>query len=413
LITHLYPLAALLIGVAFLLLGNGLLGTLLAVRGGLEGFTSQTLGMLGSMYFVGFLAGTYLGPMMIRRVGHVRAFSFFTAAIACAVLLHEMLPVPWVWGLLRAITGMAMVGLYTTIESWLNSYAPSAQRTQIFAAYMVVNLGSLALSQQFINWGTPGGHTLFAIAALSFCLAVMPVSATRLTQPTIDRVAALHLKHLYKTAPVAVVAALISGLAQGAFWGLAAVWADKISAGTEGVAWFMSMTIIGGAVFQWPIGFMTDRLERGHVITVVSLIAAALAILLLFAGQHGGKVAAVAGFVYGGFAFSLYPMAVARMMDRLDPKDVVSGSAGLLLMHGCGAIVGPLIAGVGMTAFGPEALPAWFAISEVGLAVAAWILGRQIPNDIEHQTRFVPMVRTASTAFEMINPEPAGGAESR
>lgn len=412
-IAHLYPLTSLLLGVALLLLGNGLLGTLIAVRGGIEGFGSQTLGILGAMYFVGFLAGTYLGPAMIRRVGHVRAFSFFTASIACAVLLHEMLPVAWVWGLLRIVTGMAMVGLYTTIESWLNSYAPAVQRTRIFAAYMAVNLGALALSQQFLHWATADGHLLFAVATLAVCAAVMPVSATRLSQPPVADMAAVDLSRLYALAPVAVAASLISGLAQGAFWGLGAVWADRISASVEDVAWFMSLTIIGGAVFQWPIGFLTDRLERAHVISVVSLIAAGLGVVLLFAGRQGGLAAGLAGFAYGGFAFALYPMAVARMMDRLDPPDIVSGSAGLLLVHGCGAIAGPLVAGVAMSAFGPDALPAWFVACEVVLAVAAWWMSRRIPADVAHQTPFVPMVRTASTAFEIVGAEASGSARGR
>ncbi len=412
-IAHLYPLTSLLLGVALLLLGNGLLGTLIAVRGGIEGFGSQTLGILGAMYFVGFLAGTYLGPAMIRRVGHVRAFSFFTASIACAVLLHEMLPVAWVWGLLRIVTGMAMVGLYTTIESWLNSYAPAVQRTRIFAAYMAVNLGALALSQQFLHWATADGHLLFAVATLAVCAAVMPVSATRLSQPPVADMAAVDLSRLYALAPVAVAASLISGLAQGAFWGLGAVWADRISASVEDVAWFMSLTIIGGAVFQWPIGFLTDRLERAHVISVVSLIAAGLGVVLLFAGRQGGLAAGLAGFAYGGFAFALYPMAVARMMDRLGPPDIVSGSAGLLLVHGCGAIAGPLVAGVAMSAFGPDALPAWFVACEVVLAVAAWWMSRRIPADVAHQTPFVPMVRTASTAFEIVGAEASGSARGR
>lgn len=412
-IAHLYPLTSLLLGVALLLLGNGLLGTLIAVRGGIEGFGSQTLGILGAMYFVGFLAGTYLGPAMIRRVGHVRAFSFFTASIACAVLLHEMLPVAWVWGLLRIVTGMAMVGLYTTIESWLNSYAPAVQRTRIFAAYMAVNLGALALSQQFLHWATADGHLLFAVATLAVCAAVMPVSATRLSQPPVADMAAVDLSRLYALAPVAVAASLLSGLAQGAFWGLGAVWADKISASVEDVAWFMSLTIIGGAVFQWPIGFLTDRLERAHVISVVSLIAAGLGVVLLFAGRQGGLAAGLAGFAYGGFAFALYPMAVARMMDRLGPPDIVSGSAGLLLVHGCGAIAGPLVAGVAMSAFGPDALPAWFVACEVVLAVAAWWMSRRIPADVAHQTPFVPMVRTASTAFEIVGAEASGSARGR
>lgn len=403
-ISPLLPLTSLLLGVAFLLLGSGLLNTLLAVRGGVEGFDSQTLGLLGSMYFVGFLAGTVVGPQLIRQVGHIRAFAFFTAANACVVLLHELLPVAWVWALLRLITGMAMVGLYTTIESWLNSYAAPQQRTQIFAVYMAVNLGALAVAQQFLHWSTPDGHVLFAIAALSVCAAVMPVAATRLTQPTLDNACHLPWRALYDKTPVAFLASLLGGLAQGAFWGLGAVWADRSGMDASGIAWFMSLAIVGGALFQWPIGRLTAHVDRGQVITVVSLLAAALALLLLGADGASGTVLLV-GFVYGGLAFAIYPMAVARMMDRLQPDEVLSGSGSLLLVHGIGAAIGPLIAGSAMDIFGPDALPVWFAIVEVGLGLVAWVLARRWPADVDHQTAFVPMVRTASTAFELLDPE--------
>ncbi len=399
-LSPLLPLTSLLLGVACLLLGTGLLNTLLAVRGGAEGFDSQTLGWLGSMYFVGFLLGTVLGPRLIRQVGHIRAFAFFTAANACVVLLHELLPVAWVWALLRLITGMAMVGLYTTIESWLNSYAAPSQRTQIFAVYMAVNLGALALAQQFLHWSTPDGHVLFAIAALSICAAVMPVAATRLTQPTLENARHLPWRELYVKTPVAFTASLLSGLAQGAFWGLGAVWADGIGMDASDIAWFMSLVIVGGALFQWPIGRLTAHVDRGQVITLVSLLAAVLALLLLGADGASWRVL-VAGCVYGGLAFAIYPMAVARMMDRLAADEVLSGCGTLLLVHGIGAAIGPVLAGSAMAAFGPDALPLWFAVVEALLGLVAWVLARRVPADVAHQTPFVPMVRTAPTAFDL------------
>ena len=401
-LVHLLPLAALLSGVALLLLGSGLLTTLLAVRGGAEGFGSPFMGLLGSMFFAGFLIGTHVAPRLIRRVGHVRAFAFFTSAVACAVLLHELLIVPWVWALVRLLTGISMVGLYTIVERWLNSQAAPAQRARVFSVYMGVNLGALALSQQLLHLGPASGHVLFGLAALLVAAAVMPVAATRLDQPVLDHSASVDLKSLYAKAPIALAAAFASGLAMGAFWGLGAVWADGHGIGHQGIAAFMTATILGGALFQWPIGLLSDRIDRGRAIAWVSLGATLCAIGLMLAGNRGTLAISLAGFIYGGFAFALYPMAVARMIDRLEPHEVLSGSSGLLLVHGAGAAAGPLIAGFAIAQFGPAALPFWFAATQGVLAIAASSLTRRVPADIGQQTRFVPMVRTASTAFDMV-----------
>lgn len=401
-LVHLLPLSALLSGVALLLLGSGLLTTLLAIRGSIEGFGSPFMGLLGSMFFAGFLIGTHVAPVMIRRVGHVRAFAFFTSAVACATLLHEMLVVPWVWALVRLLTGISMVGLYTIVESWLNSQAEPAQRARVFSVYMGVNLGALALAQQLLHAGSVEGHVLFGLAALLVSAAVMPVAATRLKQPMLDNNASVHLKHLFAKAPIALAAAFASGLAMGAFWGLGAVWADRNSLGNDGVAWFMTSTIVGGALFQWPIGLLSDRIDRGRAITLVALGATSAGLLLMLAGTRGTLIICATGFIYGGFAFALYPMAVARMIDRLESHEVLSGSSGLLLVHGAGAAAGPLIAGFAMAQFGPAALPFWFAATQGVLAIAASSLTRRVPADIGQQTRFVPMVRTASTAFDMV-----------
>ncbi|MEO8411073.1 MAG: MFS transporter [Propionivibrio sp.] len=291
-------------------------------------------------------------------------------------------------------------------ESWLNSYALPAHRARVFTLYMVVSLGSLALAQQFIAWGSPGGHVLFAVAALIVCAAVMPVSATRLTQPVLDSVASLGLRKLYDKAPVASTAALFSGLAQGAFWGLSVVWADRIGMDHAGIAAFMSVSIIGGALLQWPIGWLTDRLDRGHVISVVALAAATCAVLMFFVAAERPLLAMVGGFVYGGFAFALYPLAGARMMDRLSPGEIFSGNGSLLFLHGIGAACGPVVVGGAMQLLGNWALPAWYMLVEITLAYTAWRLAGQAPADIGQQTSFVPMVRTAPMAMGLAESEP-------
>lgn len=394
------PLAALFSGVSLLLLGTGLLTTLLAVRGGLEGFGSQVLGMIGAMYFIGFLAGTYIGPAMIRRVGHVRSFAFFTVSICCAILLHELFSSAVIWGVLRLVVGVSMFGLYNTIESWINSYAVPEQRSHIYLSYTMVNLGSLALSQQLLHWGHPEAHALFSIAAILVCAAVLPVSATRLTQPTIQEIRAIGLREMYQRAPLACAGGLFSGLAQGAFWGLAAVWADQNQLGKQGIAWFMTCAILGGAFFQWPIGQLTNRLDRGHVISVIALISASMASLLWVADRFGEHAILTAIFLYGGFAFALYPLAVARMMDRVEKSEIVGGSAAVLLIHGIGACLGPIIAGSLMENYGHSALPLWFVATDISLAICAWWISSARPADIEHQTILAPMIRTSPAVFQ-------------
>lgn len=401
-LSNLVPIGALLLGVALLLLGSGLLSTLLALRGGLEGYGNQLLGGLGSSYFVGFLAGTFAAPPLIRRIGHIRAFAFFTAAVACTVLLHGLLVNPWAWLALRLLAGVALVALYTIIESWLNSQAPPAHRGQIFAVYMAVNLGALALAQQLLRVDTPASFTLFALAALLVCAAAMPVTATRLAQPTLEKAALLTLGRLWAQAPVAVAGGFLSGLAMGAFWGLGAVFAGGVGLGPDGVALFMSVSILGGALFQWPLGAFSDRGDRRRAIAWVAVIAACVAVVMAATAWGGRLVVGLGGFAYGGFAFALYPMAVAHLIDRLAPEEILSGSSGLLLVHGIGAALGPLLAGAAMEAFGPLALPGWFAAMQAALALFAWLRTRRESEGVAEHSHFVPMVRTTPTALEMM-----------
>jgi MFS family permease len=400
------PISSLLAGVALLLLGSGLFGTLLAVRGGLEGFPDIVLGLIMSSYFVGFLIGTWLGPQVIRRVGHIRTFAICAAVAACTGLLHPMWVDPWFWALLRVLTGISLVGLYTVIESWLNTHAASEQRGRVFASYMVVNLAALAISQWLILLAPPSGFMLFSLVAIFISLSLIPIAMTRLDQPQTSSHASLNVRQLYRVAPVGVVGSLVSGLAMGAFWGLAPVFAQRIGLELIGISTLMSLVILGGAALQYPIGRYSDRHDRRRVLGKVTAAAAIVAVATLLLLQIWRDSLYPLMFLYGGLAFSLYPICVAHMVDHLAPEEVLAGSSGLLLLHGIGAAVGPTLAGVVMGLIGSQALLLYFALVLAPLALFAARHATPAADDdviAEDQTGvFVPMVRTSPIALELL-----------
>ncbi|MFN3988081.1 MAG: MFS transporter [Rhodocyclaceae bacterium] len=404
----LIPIGALLAGIALLLLGTGLLNTLLALRGGLEGFGDTVLGLIGSSYFAGFFIGTLIAPRLIRHMGHVRAFAFFAAAITACALLHALIVDAVFWIVLRVLTGVALVGFYTVIESWLNSESPAARRGQVFAVYMAINLLALAGAQQFLHLASPADFTLFAVAAIFVCIALMPVVATRLPPPALVDTPRLSLGRVWSAAPAAVVGAVCSGLAMGAFWGLGAVYAGRMGLAPGAVATFITVTILAGAVLQWPIGRLSDRLDRRLALAVVCALAAAGGLLMAILGGLGLPLT-VGAVLFGGAAFAVYPVVVAHLIDHLRHEEILPGNAALLMLHGVAAAFGPALAGMAMSGLGALAFPLYLAAMLTPAALFALYQSRHGRDEIvEEAAHFVPMLRTSPTALEMMAADAAG-----
>jgi len=401
------PISSLLGGVALLLLGHGLLNTLLTLRGIAEGYSTGMIGLLMSGYFAGFLVGTWLAPSLIRRVGHIRTFAFYAALAAIAVLLHVMIVNPWVWLMLRVLYGVALVTLYMVIESWLNAQVSGEKRGQVFALYMAVNLGSLAAAQQLLSLDSPMNFTLFALAAILICAALMPITLTRQAQPAQPDMPATDLLQLARIAPLPLMAAGISGLTLGGFWGLAPVYASQSGFDASGVGLLMSITILGGAVLQWPIGLFSDKHDRRLVMLWVVAIAAVLGGLIT--PLSSGPLMLGMMFLWGGLAFSIYSIAVAQMVDQLHPDEILSGSSGLLLANGFGAAFGPVVAGGLMSVLGPKALPVFFAVTLAFLAIYSYFRSRRVIDLVtEPHGPFTPMLRTSHTVLELMPDTPEG-----
>ncbi len=358
----LLPLSSLLSGVGLLVVGVGLLFSVVGLRGGMADFSGVVLGLVMSAYFVGFVYGTFVCPMIIRRVGHIRAFAAMASLASTMPILHALWVDPWFWGALRFITGTCLVGLYIVVESWLNTVAPTQHRGRVFAVYMSVNFVALALGQWLILVGDTLGFVPFVLVSVMFSFALLPITLTQVEEPEPVDAPRLSLRYLYQTSPLGVAGAVGSGLINGAFYGMGAVFAQGVGFSEAGVAAFMAATILGGAIFQWPVGHYSDRHDRRHVLLWVMILSAVLAVVAFLLARHAEWVVIAIGLLFGGLVFTIYGLSVAHVNDMVDSSRVLEVTGGLLLVHGIGAALGPTLAGIFMDFLQAESLMLYFAV---------------------------------------------------
>lgn len=399
------PVTALLISVALLLMGNGLLTTLVPVRGNLENFLSYEIGILGASYFLGFTLGCYAGPSLIGRAGHIRTYLAMISVAAAIPLMQVLAIAPVPWWLLRVVTGFCFAILYIVIESWLNERSTNATRGTVFSIYLIIQFTVLSIGQMLLAVGDPKTFSLFAVVSILISLAALPVAMTSAVSPNPIPKITPKLGKLYHTSPVGFAGCLAVGLANGSFWALGPIFAQDIGFDTFGIGLFMSIAILGGAASQWPLGWLSDRRDRRYIIILAAAIAAASALgLVAFAGANQILILALAaGFGMG--TFPVYAISVAHANDHAAPTDYVEVSSGLLLVFGLGASVGPLLAGFLRQNFG--SLTIFFYTAAVHLILIAFVIWRMklrnAPDD-ENRVEFKDAVVASETAMPL-NPE--------
>ncbi len=392
----------LLIGIAILLAGNGLVSTLLGVRGGLEGFSSSTLGLIMAGYFSGFVAGTFIVPRLIRRAGHVRTFAALASVCSVTVLSHGLFVDPIVWLVARALGGICIVGIYIVIESWLNEQTSNEQRGHIFSAYMTTTLIGLGIGQTLLLAGDIATLELFALASVLMSIGLVPVALTRVKEPPIIETHRLGLGALYHTSPLGVVGALFAGVGTGAFWGLGAVMVAGIGLDAAGIAGFMGLSILGGTIMLWPIGRLSDHFDRRKVLAWVCLTTALAAFAALWLIEIDPKLIMAGGFFYGAFGFSMFALSASHTNDHVDSEHMLEAASSLQLLYGLGAIIGPLSAGALMQWQGPTALLPFMGLAALLPAgFAVWRMRVRAAIPIEEQGDWVPQFATSPAALEM------------
>ncbi|WP_435099963.1 MFS transporter [Arhodomonas sp. AD133] len=385
------PFIALFLSFGLLLAGGGLLGTLVGVRMTMEWFPTQVIGLVTACYSVGFVLATRICGRIIARVGHIRAFAALAAIGATSTLAYPIFILPSVWGAMRLVYGFAIAGLYMVVESWLNDRTPSEYRGQVFGVYSVVTYVGLGAGQFMLLVGEPAGFELFSLSAVLIGLALVPVTITRTSSPELRETSPIGLRELYRASPLGLVGAAAAGVINGSFLGMGPVFAQGAGFSQTMIAALMGLTIVGGFLLQYPIGRLSDLYNRRDVIATVSGAVASCSFAIVYVTGLSEQAVVALAVLWGGLAFTLYPLSVSLTTDFVDSTQLLGASAGLLLVHGIGMIVGPVVTAQLMGMIGPTGL--FWTLGGAALSLAGYALFRQRVGE--------PLSAAEATAYHM------------
>ena len=342
---------ALFFGVGMMMLANGLQGSLIGIRASLEGYSASASGIILTGYYAGFLLGALYIPQRIKNVGHVRTFAALASIASISILIHS-LHISFIgWFLMRFISGICFVGLYTVAESWVNDLSDNEHRGQALSVYMIVSMAGSAFGQLFLNLADPETATLFMIVSVLISISLVPILMVVSKQPDFSVAKFFTVKELYKTSPLGVVTAIMTGLAHGTLWGIGSIYALKNGLSIEQVSIFMFTFVIGGAINQYVVGFLSDKYDRRTVIVIVAFLASIFAVLAVLIGSSYTALI-ITTFIFGGLTVPLYALAIAHTNDFLEKDEMIAASAGIQLAGGIGLTIGPVIGGLSIDLIG-------------------------------------------------------------
>jgi MFS family permease len=391
---------ALFTGIALLMIGNGLQGSLLGIRSEYEGFSTAATGAVMTCYFVGFLGGSRAAIKALATVGHIRVFAALASMASTATLVHALAVTPITWGLMRFTTGLCIAGLYVVVESWINDLATNSNRGKLLALYMAVTMGGIAGGQFLLNLADPRGFELFIIASVLVSLSLVPISLSGRSAPPTRVQEPMSIRELARIVPTGMTVSALVGMAHGSLLGMGAVYATRAGLSPAQVAVFIGAPMAGGVVLQFPIGMLSDRVPRRGVMFAVALAATAVAGALLFV-PAASFASYTLMFAVGGFSFPLYSLGIAYTNDWIKPEQAMGASSSLVTMNGLGAIIGPVM-GAGLILFLGTNM---FFVSLIVThgTIAAYLAFRIVARDalpMSRQGRFIPIpARASATAI--------------
>lgn len=387
---------ALLLGMMLLLLGNGLQGTLLGIRGAVEGFPASTMAWVMSAYYLGFLFGTRRVAGMIRRVGHVRVFAALASLVAAAFILYALDPSPLLWIAMRLLVGFCFAGIYVVAESWLNEAATNETRGQALSLYMIVQMVGIIAAQALVNVADPAGYTLFILMSVLVSVSFAPILLTVSAAPAYQTTKPMTLRQLFAISPLGCVGTFALGGVFAAIFSMASVFGTQKGLSVSYISAFIAAIYFGGLVCQFPIGWISDRMDRRKLITGLTAFGAVVTFGGFFMPDHIWLLM-IGGFMIGGIANPLYSLLIAYTNDFLEPADMAAASGGLLFINGLGAITGPFVIGWMMTALGADAYFLYLAglFTMVTVYALFRMSRRSVPNGAR-TTSYAPVLPQAS-----------------
>lgn len=358
-----------------LLMGNGLLFIIIPMSMRLDGQDTDAIGLVMSLYFVGMLLGSLYGRHLISHVGHIRIFAACASVATLCALLHSIWSVPLVWGVLRVLIGFTNATFFMTMETWLSESSTSENRATVFGSYQFVTYFGLALGQLMLNFAEPQDPILYIYVAMLFCLCMIPVLMSRSGGPRINEPESMPLKTLYRTSPLGVVGIMISGICLGAFYNMSSVYGADVGMTKSQIATFMSATMVGGFLLQFPVGKLADIFDRRTVLVMTLLVACLAAMVLPIMAAQGEMIITIAcAVILSGALACVYPIALADAFDRLKPSEMVAASGKLILAYATGGAIGPYTSSLVMKQMGADALFGYLIVAS--LILVAFVMYR-------------------------------------
>jgi len=333
---------AVLLGIGFMMLANGLQGTLLGVRATIEGFSTFTTGIMMSGYFIGIFAGSFIAPYLVKRVGHIRVFSALASLASISILFHGVYIDAWVWMLMRIITGICFAGFYVVTESWLNDRASNETRGTVLSIYMLIVTFGMGSGQFLLNLARPEAIDLFILISVIISAGLIPMLLTAKPAPVFESSEKMSLLELFHASPLAVIGNCLTGMAHGTIFGLGAIYASSVLVDIKLISWFMACFLIGGVILQWPVGYISDRVPRRLVMSILSVLSIIASLLAVSVDKDSLNFYLIIT-VLGGAAMPMYSTCIAYANDRLEPHQIVAASGSLVMISGIGLCTGPIV----------------------------------------------------------------------
>jgi MFS family permease len=404
--------AIILLSTGLVFTGNGLLQTMLPMRAEIEGFSTSLIGLLGTAYFAGFIAGCVLGPGLIKNVGHIRAFAGVVALLAALILLLPLLVDAYAWVGLRFLTGICLAITVMALESWLNDQASNEYRGRVLSLYIIIANAGWIAGQLGVNLADLAGATLFIIVTVAVCVSVSPVALTPTGEPAPVPDARLDLRGLFALSPVWTIGCFLVGTAEGALWSMGPLFGQQRGLGVFEVTLLMGAIVLGGTLSQWPVGRLSDHHDRRKVMLPVAMATVASGLGMAYLDGLGTGLTLALAALHGALMIPLYSLCLAHVNDSTPTERFVQVSGGLLLLYSVGAAIGPLAAAWLMDRFGPGGLFV-FVSGALGLfgLVVAWRLISQKRLTFAYPGRYLPAPRTTQSLHELESSEaewPAG-----
>lgn len=387
---------ALLLGMLLLMIGNGLQGTLLGVRGGLEGFSPFAMSVVMSAYFVGFLGGSRMTPDLIRRVGHVRVFAALASFISAVLILYPVITEPAAWALGRVVIGFCFSGVYVTAESWLNNSATNENRGKALSLYMIVQMAGIVTAQGLLAVGDPSGYVLFVVSSVLVSISFAPILLSISPTPAFATTKPMSLRELYHISPLGCVGMFLMGGVFSAQFAMSAVYGTQAGMSVGQISGFVASIYIGALLMQYPIGWISDRMDRRQLIMMVAFFGG-IGAMLGFIYESNFTILLAVSFLIGGMANPLYALLIAYTNDFLEHEDMAAASGGLIFINGLGAITGPLIIGWLMGEIGPGGFFLFLAGLMFALAgYAAYRMTQRAATPVDETGSYAPITPSAS-----------------